>query len=307
MSLLPHGRVIQGMTADSGEGPGSPSGHLAAPSPEPDVHILTVRQKHEDVVTLHASEADAMSSLAGYAREFWREITGTASARVSGVPDSPDGLDDDTVISTYFDHYEGESYGIVPASLPQQDARFTLDEAKAKAFLGRSLRRWDGSLAPGDGDGAGAGEEWGLRPGWDPRKVFADETRAVADLVHQAAYEAGALALPAGVDIDLLIDSLPGGDWTYQWQVSFPAGTEFALCSPYSQDYDDIGGYEEEGDPKAKGSRAALGILREAEAAGNRILDAHARGRGRVPPARPRQAATRTALPGASPRPRLAR
>lgn len=158
-------------------------------------------------------------------------------------------------------------------------------------------------MAPGGP--AGAGEDWELEPGWDPQELFAD-TEDVSALVYQAVYEAGALARPEGVDIDLFIDAPPGGDRMYQWRVSFPASAEFALCSPYREEYEQIGWYEEDG-PRAKGSATALAILREAEGVGNRILDAHARTIGRVPSVRPRPRARRAAVPGASPRPGLSR
>jgi hypothetical protein len=156
---------------------------------------------------------------------------------------------------------------------------FEFDEAKARAFLHRALRRYDGSLADGEGDGAGRDESWTLRPGWDTDNIFADELSHVEDLVHHAIHVVGAitfttdlLAGPETVDLELLIEVPQDGDWMYQWRVSLPIGVQFALCSPYREEIHRLGWTDH--DIKARGCRAAMGILREAVTTGNQILAA---------------------------------
>jgi hypothetical protein len=79
-------------------------------TPGDDVHVLYISMRHGDNVTLHLSQSDARSSLAGYCREFWDEaVPGTAGP-------APD--DDEQVIGTYFVHVADESYSIMSAALP---------------------------------------------------------------------------------------------------------------------------------------------------------------------------------------------
>lgn len=286
------------MTAEPNGEPAGISGPAAVPGPEPDVYVLAVAQRRGDDVSVHGTEADAMAELAGYARESWHEITGTGPGGLRGVPAAPDGLDDDAVIGIYFAQRPDESWRIWPSFLPSRrgPGAFRLDEQKARAFLGRALRRWAGTLEEGEGAGAGPGENWLLEPGWDPRGAAADETGDAETLVYHAVHEAGALTTPPGVGIDLLVESTPGGDRMYDWRVSFPAGADFALCGPYRSEYRKIG-WETDSDPRGKGARAALGILREAEEQGNRILAAHARGTLAAPAAGLRPPA-RSSVPG---------
>jgi hypothetical protein len=156
---------------------------------------------------------------------------------------------------------------------------FHLDEDKARAFLARSLRRYDGSL--GDGDG----ESWTLRPGWDLAEIYADEASDVEHLVLQAAWEAGAITCTVpGADVELIIEARPYDGWLYQWRLSFASGTGFALCDPWREEFRRIG-WHDDGRTRAKGSRAALGVLREAVATANQLLAAYAAAGGRIPPA----------------------
>lgn len=162
---------------------------------------------------------------------------------------------------------------------------FRLDEDKARAFLARSLRRYDGSLGEGEGAGAGEGESWTLRPGWDLATLYADDASDVEHLVFQAAWEAGAITCTVpGTDIELIIEARPYDGWLYQWRLSFPSGTGFALCDPWREEFRRIG-WHDDGRTSAKGSRAALGVLREAVATANQLLAAYAAAGGRVPPA----------------------
>jgi hypothetical protein len=149
----------------------------------------------------------------------------------------------------------------------QSDAvtRFSLDEVKARQFLARSLRRY----AAG---GAGPRESWCLPPGWNLDGIDAGETGNVEDLVYQAIHEAGVISCPREADLDLLIDASAGVDWMYQWRIRFGASAGFAVCSPYREDFRSLGW--QDSTTKAKGARTALGILREAEAAGNALLQA---------------------------------
>jgi hypothetical protein len=148
--------------------------------------------------------------------------------------------------------------------------RFILDEQYARAFLARSLRRYAGDLSEGEGHGAAYGENWELVPGWDLHHLFRDDLSHVEDLIYHAR-QCFAIHCPPGVDIELLTVAGDCGDWSYQWRVGFE-GADFAICNPYREDFRYIG---HGGDPiKAKGSAAALSILREAVEYGNRLLDA---------------------------------
>jgi hypothetical protein len=82
------------------------------------------------------------------------------------------------------------------------------------------------------------------------------------------------------VDIELIVEVRPLGDWLYQWRVSFPSGARFAICSPYRDDFNKLGGYD--ASFKAKGCRTAMAILRDAEASGNYLLAAYTRSAGRI-------------------------
>jgi hypothetical protein len=144
--------------------------------------------------------------------------------------------------------------------------RFSLDEVKARQFLARSLRRYAA------GEGGGPHESWCLPPGWNPAGIDAAETGDVEDLVYQAIHEAGVISCPGEADLDLLIDASAGADWMYQWRVRFGVSAGFAVCSPYREEFRGLGW--QDGTTRAKGARTALGILREAEAAGNALLQA---------------------------------
>jgi hypothetical protein len=167
-----------------------------------------------------------------------------------------------------------------------EPARFELDEAKARAFLHRALRRFAGDHD--DADGGGDWEDWALEPGWDVNKRLSrDEVPHVEDLVYQAIHEAEAIACPAGAGIDLLIDARDG-DRMYQWRVTFPVSADFALCSPFRQDVSSLG--LDRSGIRAKGCQTALSILREAVETGNQLLAAYAQAFGRIPAAEPEDA-----------------
>lgn len=156
------------------------------------------------------------------------------------------------------------------------DIRFIFDEAKARAFLARSLRRYAGTLEEGEGDGAGRYENWQLEPGWDLEKIF--ETGHIKDLIYQATREAGVITCTdPDVELDLAISSpisTPLGDeWTYQWQVNFAAGAGFAVCTP-DREFRKLGWHD--GTIRAKGIRTAFAVLREAEAEANQLAEAFA-------------------------------
>lgn len=247
------------------------------PSPAPDIHVLTISHR----TTLHTSPEAARSALAGYARQWWNEITGAGN-----VPQSADALDDDTAIHIYFDRQGDKDCTITEATMPRPAApRFELDEAKARAFLHRALRRYRGTLP--NGEGVSRDETWTLKPGWDTDNIFSDDISHVEDLVHQAVHVVEAITLtadapigPEGVDIELLIEASQDGDWNYQWRVSLPNSVPFALCSPYREDIRGLGWTD---DIKAKGCRTVMGILREAVTAGNQILTAYTDANGRIP------------------------
>jgi hypothetical protein len=158
-------------------------------------------------------------------------------------------------------------------------ARFQLDEARARAFLHRALRRRAGDLD--DREGGGKWEDWALEPGWNlAGRLSTDEVPHVEDLVYQAIEEAGAISCPAGTGIDLLIDARDG-DRMYQWRVTFPVAAGFALCSPLRLDVKHLGA--DHGGTRGKGCRTALDILRDTVGEGNKILDAYAQAAGRIP------------------------
>jgi len=149
--------------------------------------------------------------------------------------------------------------------------RFTLDETKARAFLGRALRRAAGDLKEGEGEGAALGENWELEPGWDLDRLFRDDLGHVEDLIYHAR-QCGALTCPAGHDIELLTDATEYGDWSYQWRIGIE-GAQFAICSRYREDFWHLG-MSSERMPKAKGSRAAWLVLTEAAHVGSLLLGA---------------------------------
>ena len=173
---------------------------------------------------------------------------------------------------------------IVEAHEGQQPVvRFDLDEGKAREFLSRALRRYGGTLRRGEGAGAGRDEDWELESGWDLTALFSDEAPGVENLVQQAVHEAGAITCTAeGMELELLIDAPLGDSWMHQWRISLPGSASFALCSPYREEFRMIS--QADGTPSAKGCRAALGILREACAAANKILDGYALLGGRARP-----------------------
>ena len=154
-------------------------------------------------------------------------------------------------------------------------ARFTLDEQKARAFLARALRRYAGDLEPSEG------EQWELTPGWDLANIFSDESGNIENLVYAAIHEAGAITCPAGLDIDLLMDTGHECDWMYQWRVTVGELARFAICNPYREEFRRLGWGD--GSIKAKGCSAAMGIMREAVEYGNSLLDAFTAAGGRVP------------------------
>lgn len=179
-----------------------------------------------------------------------------------------------------------DSAGPPPAGSPDVP-RFRLDEAAARAFLYRALRRHAGTLDDGEGDGAGKYEDWRLRPGWDMEKVYADDTGRIEELIYNASRVSGVIV--SGVEdvhIELQVITPFDGEWTYQWTVTLPAGAGFALCDPYCQEFRHLG-WPGADDVKGKGARTALGILREAEAAGNEILRGYRAAAGAIPGLRP--------------------
>lgn len=95
--------VTHGMTTESDGGPGG-------------VHALMVNQQPEEIA-LHISEQAARAALARYAAERWHHIAGHDPARQEGLPDTPDVLGDDEVISIYFRHSPGESWNITRCRL----------------------------------------------------------------------------------------------------------------------------------------------------------------------------------------------
>ncbi|MEU8310329.1 hypothetical protein AB0C84_42845 [Actinomadura sp. NPDC048955] len=255
----------------------------------PDTHVLTISHRHGVDTILYADHEDATSALADYARRWWNEITSSQTEGDRKIPQSVGGLDDDTVISIYFDHQGGESYGIYPVTTTRPTApRFELDDAKARAFLHRALRRYDGTLSDNEGEGASGDENWTLTPGWDINSIFSDELSHIEDLVHQAIHVVGAItftadlpAAPEDVALEPLIEAPQDGRWNYLWRVSLPISSSFALCSPSREEIHRLGWTDD--DIKAKGCRAAMGILREAVAIGNQILAAYTEAGGRIP------------------------
>jgi hypothetical protein len=160
--------------------------------------------------------------------------------------------------------------------------RFELDERAARKFLARALRR-----EAGYAEIPLSGENWTLAHDWDLTNLYADETDHVENLVYQAIWEAGVITCTAaGVDIDLIIESPLGGDWMYQWRVSFEAGSRYAICNPYRAEFRNLGWYTDY--DITKGWRTAMAILREAAEYGNQLLFAHALAGGRIPAPRRR-------------------
>ena len=114
---------------------------------------------------------------------------------------------------------------------------FTLNEQAALQFLARALRR-----GAGDAETPAAGENWTLMPGWDLASVCADETGDAENLIYQATREAGVITCTAsGADLELIIEVRPGGDWMYQWRVSFCPAARYAICSPGREEFRRLG------------------------------------------------------------------
>lgn len=93
----------------------------ATPSTEPDTYVLTISHRHGDDTTLHPNKKAAHAALAEFARQWWHEITdydGRADPGVTGPPPE----DDDEAIQIYFEHQDGESYTITPATMPRPEA-----------------------------------------------------------------------------------------------------------------------------------------------------------------------------------------
>lgn len=83
------------------------------------------------------------------------------------------------------------------------------------------------------------------------------------------------------MDIDLVIQSPPGGDWMYQWRVTLPGAGRFAICNPCRLEYRRLGMHD--GRAGARGCRAAMSILHEAGWWGNKLLADCASAGGRIP------------------------
>jgi hypothetical protein len=67
------------------------------PAPPPQVWVLEHIHRHGGTIGAHAAEAGAIAAAAAIARDGWANITGRP-----GVPDSPDGLDDEQAMRMYF-------------------------------------------------------------------------------------------------------------------------------------------------------------------------------------------------------------
>ena len=171
---------------------------------------------------------------------------------------------------------------------------FTLDHAKARAFLAEALRRYaqqdigcDGeSVIPPVSDDGGR-----LPSGWNLDLIFADQLNDVSNLVYYA-ISAGVITGPPHTGLDLMCDSGNDScsDWMYQYRVSFHPAVKFALCSPYRHEFRKLGAATEDA-PKGKGCAAAWAILTEAVAEANTILDGFLSSGGRLPGASTRGAA----------------
>jgi hypothetical protein len=183
--------------------------------------------------------------------------------------------------------YAQGSAGPPPPAQDRDVPGFRLDEAAARAFLHRALRRHAGTLDDGEGDGAGKHEDWRLTPGWDLENIHADDTGRIEELVYNASRVSRVILTDLqDVHIELQVITPFDGEWTYQWTVTLPAGAGFALCDPYCQEFRHLG-WPGAGDAKGQGIRTALSILREAEAAGNEILRGYRAAAGAIPCHRP--------------------
>src|SRR5262249_14950290 len=92
-------------------GPGpQETGQMAAaparPGAAPGTYVLTISHRHGDDTTLHPSGDAARAALAGFARQWWHEITGPdGGGRATGgepIPEVPP-AEDDEAIRIYFD------------------------------------------------------------------------------------------------------------------------------------------------------------------------------------------------------------
>jgi hypothetical protein len=115
----------------------------AAATRSEELHAATVTHKHGDTLYLDRTEHGLRDQLADYCREWWKEVGGRR-----GVPETPEGLDDQETIDTYFEDndretlvlFSPESYPIGPVDFGR-DAPFVPEgfDMRSPYVIGRMM------------------------------------------------------------------------------------------------------------------------------------------------------------------------
>jgi hypothetical protein len=137
--------------------------------------------------------------------------------------------------------------------------RFSLDEEKARAWLGRII-----AAHPGKAEGI-SGEAPSIGAGWTSRGPDAEWT---AERLVRGAVEDGILACPAGMDVNFAYDEAAsdGGSYHFAVDIGHKVATQVSLAT-WGDEMAKLG------DPDATGADAALSVLNEAVYYSNQALD----------------------------------
>lgn len=116
-----------------------------APFPDPEIYVLVIDHGRDRDVTVHASQEEAESAAAGYARAHWEDIVWQA-----GIPDSPDRLEDIMAVRLYFESAQlaGASCSISPAAPPRPEVNPELGRDQAANRAARFLPARDEDEQP---------------------------------------------------------------------------------------------------------------------------------------------------------------
>jgi hypothetical protein len=158
--------------------------------------------------------------------------------------------------------------------------RFRLDQAAFAVFAAEALHRYRYNNI--DGEGQDPGEGWELDPGWDLDTVDRDGLARVADLVYYAILE-GVIAVPAGLDLDLVISAGDYGEHMYDWRVTFEDEARFSLSLPYRREFKNLG-WNEGWQPDGAAEQNAWWVIYEGAQEANRLLAGYRRWHGRLRP-----------------------
>lgn len=86
--------------------------------PDPAVYVLHYWHKHGSDISLYATYELARRSIADIARAYWADAVNHPFSQEVGLPDSPDGLNDEDVARLYFQVMESsEGYEITETTV----------------------------------------------------------------------------------------------------------------------------------------------------------------------------------------------